>query len=73
MIGDARRAPLMQGDELSKPLARLVHLAAIDEAANLDRQTRVVGERRGRRRTPCARSGSRPAVASLRLRVARGR
>ena len=61
------RAPLMQRDELAEALARLVHLAALDETADLDRQPRVLGRaapadgpgagRRGR--TRCA--GSRPA------------
>ena len=38
LIGDARRPALMLPDEPGEPLARLVHLAALDQAADFDRQ-----------------------------------
>src|SRR5437762_11815740 len=45
----------MQRHDLAEALARVIHLAALDEAADLDREPRVLGERRGRNRPPRAR------------------
>src|ERR1019366_7694804 len=46
LIRDAGGAALMDGDELAEAVARLVHLAALDQRADLDRQPRVLGDRR---------------------------
>src|SRR5262245_58140019 len=46
LISDARCPALVLGDEIGEPLARLVHLAALDQAADDDRQLRVVRQRR---------------------------
>src|SRR5206468_10878281 len=46
LIGEARRAALVLRDEIRELLARLVHLAALDQPADDDRQPRVV--RQGR-------------------------
>src|SRR5262249_25546746 len=58
LIRDSGRAPLMDRDELSEPLARLVHFPALDQPANLDCEPRICRERRsGRWHTAAACSG----------------
>ena len=46
LVGDARRAMLVHGHELAEAVARLVVAAALDQAANLDCEPRILRERR---------------------------
>jgi hypothetical protein len=55
----------VQGDEVAESLARHVHLAAFDEAPDLDCQARVVRKRRRGRHTAPAPRGRRLADGSI--------
>src|SRR5205823_13132259 len=46
LVGDARRAMLLHGHALAEAVARLVVAAALDQAANLDCEPRILRERR---------------------------
>ena len=55
LVRDPRRATLVDLDEGAEAVARLVHLAALDEAPDVDREPRILGQRRDARRAgaPC--------------------
>src|SRR5262245_3367583 len=55
LIRNSRRAPLVERHELAEPLARLVHLAALDEPADIERNPRVLSDWRRDARTPSGR------------------
>ena len=65
LVGNPKRPALVRGHEIGEAIARGVGVAALDEAANLDResayrQTRAIrGERGGRRRSGPDRGASR--------------
>src|ERR1700747_443684 len=63
LICDADRAPLVTSDELAETLAALVQRAALDEAADFDRESRVLVERNRRRAAAPAHGRGRCAVA----------
>jgi hypothetical protein len=57
LVGDARRAALVDLDERAEALAGLIHVAALDEAADLDRDPRILRQRGGRPPRRSARQG----------------
>ena len=48
LVGDARRATLMDLHKRAETLARLIHLAALDQAPDVDCEPRILGQRRDR-------------------------
>jgi hypothetical protein len=49
LIGNPDGPALMRGDERPEPISRFVELAALDEASDLNRDARIVGNLRGSR------------------------
>jgi hypothetical protein len=58
LIGDTRGAALVEGDQVGKARAGVVHLAVLDKLANLDRQARILGWRRN--------TGPQPGMGDIR-------
>ena len=62
LIGNAQGAPLVNGNQARKALPRLVHRAVVDQAADFDREPRVLRLRRPRHGRAATRSRSRSVV-----------
>ena len=59
LIGNSRRAPLMSFDQPGKELSRPIHVAAVDQLPDFNRQPRVRRQRGRQRESPTDRGARR--------------